>query len=229
MLVPVQTAVNHNIPLIFYAEHGESEYGGKTLHEDSKKMRGFTEVLEHQIGDMPLNWVDDEVEERDLAPYLYPDLGDVDRVGVKAMYFGYFFPWDVYENYELVRSAMDFRVAERGRTDGTFTNFDSLDDTIDDIYYYLQFIKFGFGRSTRDASRQIYRGRMSREEALTWSKNTTTSFPRLSSRKTSTISAQTSPSSRESWTSTAILKFGLSRAINGSSGFLLNNWIEERH
>ena len=175
--VPVQAAVNYNIPLIFYAEHGESEYGGKTLHNDSKKMRDFTEVLEHQIGDMPLNWVDDMVEERDLAPYLYPDLGDVDRVGVKAMYFGYFFPWDVYENYELVQSAMDFRVAKRGRTDGTFTNFDSLDDTIDDIYYYLQFIKFGFGRSTRDASRQIYRGRMSREEALDMIRKYDDEFP----------------------------------------------------
>ena len=33
---------------------------------------------------------------------------------------------------------------------GTFTNFDSLDDKIDDVYYYMQFIKFGFGRTTRD-------------------------------------------------------------------------------
>ena len=30
-----------------------------------------------------------------------------------------------------------------GRTKGTFTNFDSLDDKIDCLYYYMQYIKFG--------------------------------------------------------------------------------------
>ncbi len=175
--VPVQIAVQHDIPLIFYAEHGESEYGGKTLSEEHLKVRDFTEVLEHQIGDMPLNWADDQVDERDLAPYLYPDLGDVERVGVKAIYFGYFFPWDVYDNYDLIRSKMDFRTAARGRTDGTFTDFDSLDDTIDDVYYYLQFVKFGFGRATRDASRQIYRGRLTREEGLELARQYDAEFP----------------------------------------------------
>ena len=31
----------------------------------------------------------------------------------------------------------------------------SLDDKIDNLYYYMQFIKFGFGRAVRDASRLI--------------------------------------------------------------------------
>jgi hypothetical protein len=30
----------------------------------------------------------------------------------------------------------------------------------------MQFVKFGFGRASRDASRLIYRGRMTRAEAL---------------------------------------------------------------
>ncbi|HAA04048.1 MAG TPA: hypothetical protein DCE18_11805, partial [Syntrophobacteraceae bacterium] len=59
--LPVQVAVNYRIPLIFYAEHGETEYGGKVIHKDSAKVRDFTEVIEHQIGDDPLNWVDEEI------------------------------------------------------------------------------------------------------------------------------------------------------------------------
>ena len=31
-------AVKYNIKLIFYAEHGESEYGGKVINEQSKKL-----------------------------------------------------------------------------------------------------------------------------------------------------------------------------------------------
>jgi N-acetyl sugar amidotransferase len=174
---PVQIAVRFGIPLIFYAEHGESEYGGRVLSEEHLKVRDFTEVLEHQIGDHPENWIDEVVEEHDLAPYIYPDLGDVERVGAKAVYFTWFFPWDVMENYDYIQSKIDFRTADAGRTDGTFTNFDSLDDKIDNLYYYMQLIKFGFGRASRDASRQIYRGRMTREEALDLVRKYDTEFP----------------------------------------------------
>ena len=164
--VPVQVAVNYRIPLIFYAEHGESEYGGRVLSEEHKKLRDLAEVLEHQIGDHPLNWVDDQVGENDLAPYAYPEPDAVERVGVKALYFAYFFKWSMFENYQYIKDKMDFRTAPKGRTDGTFTDFDSLDDKIDNLYYYMQFIKFGFGRATRDASRMIQNGHLGRAEGL---------------------------------------------------------------
>ncbi|HEX5425743.1 MAG TPA: N-acetyl sugar amidotransferase [Candidatus Acidoferrales bacterium] len=164
--VPVQVAVSYNIPLVFYAEHGESEYGGRVLSEEHRKIRDLTEVLEHQIGDDPHNWVDQEVSEKDLLPYLYPAPEKAAAIGLKALYFAYFFRWSMFENYNYVREKIEFHVAPHGRTDGTFTNFDSLDDKIDDIYYYLQFIKFGFGRANRDACRMINNDHMSRAEGL---------------------------------------------------------------
>jgi N-acetyl sugar amidotransferase len=176
--VPIQVAVNYNIPLVFYAEHGESEYGGRVLKEDSNKVRDFTEVLEHQIGDDPRNWTDEAVGPRDLAPYLYPDLKRVRDVGVKAMYFAWFFRWSMFENYHYLRDKIDFKVHHEGRTIGTFTSFDSLDDKIDDLYYYLQFIKFGFGRCVRDASRLIQNGHMTREEGLNLARKYDGEFPR---------------------------------------------------
>ena len=162
----LQTAVKYDIPLIFFAEHGESEYGGRVLSEAHKRERDIAEFLEHLVGDDPINWVDEVVEEKDLAQYIYPDASEIKRVGVKALYFGYFFKWDVYANYKYVRDRIDFRFAPNGRTDGTFTNYDSLDDKIDNIYYYMQLVKFGFGRAVRDASRLIQLGYMSREKAL---------------------------------------------------------------
>jgi N-acetyl sugar amidotransferase len=164
--IPVQVAVNYRIPLIFYAEHGESEYGGRVLNEESRKLRDFTEVIEHQIGDDPNNWIDDVVNDYDLAPYVYPDLGKVEDVGVKALYFAYFHRWSMYENYQYIKEKIDFRTAPNGRTDGTFTNFDSLDDKIDNVYYYMQYIKFGFGRAVRDACRMIQNGHITRKQGL---------------------------------------------------------------
>jgi hypothetical protein len=175
--IPVQIAVNFGIPLIFYAEHGESEYGGRVLSEEHRKIRDFTEVIENQVGDDARNWVDEEIRERDLSPYVYPDAAEVDRVGVKALYFAYFFRWSMYENYQYMRDKLDFRCDPKGRTDGTFTDFDSLDDKIDNLYYYMQWIKFGFGRATRDACRMIQNAQMSRDEGLALAARYDAEFP----------------------------------------------------
>ncbi len=165
-VAPVQVAVQYNIPLVFYAEHGETEYGGRVLSEESQKQRDFTEVIEHQIGDDPRNWVGDGITEADLNPYVYPDAADVERVGVKALYFAYFNRWSMFRNFEFIKEKIDFKLHPNGRTPGTLTNFDSLDDKFDDLYYYMQYIKFGFGRCIRDASRMIQNGHLSRAEGL---------------------------------------------------------------
>ena len=175
--IPVQVAVKYGIPLIFYAEHGESEYGGRVLSEESKKLRDISEVLEHQIGDDPCNWTDDQIGERDLAPYIYPSAEEVERVGVRAMYFAYFFRWSMLDNYRYIKNVMPFATTPKGRTDGTFTDFDSLDDKIDNLYYYLQFIKFGFGRATRDACRMIQNDQMTRAEGLDLARKYDDEFP----------------------------------------------------
>ena len=163
---PVRAAVQYGIPLIFYAEHGESEYGGRVLSAEHQRTRDFTEVIEHQIGDDPENWADENINAEDLAPYIYPPLEDIQQVGAHALYFAYFFRWSMYENYEYIRNKFHFLTNENGRTDGTFTDFDSLDDKIDNLYYYMQFVKFGFGRATRDACRMIQNGQMTRQEGL---------------------------------------------------------------
>jgi N-acetyl sugar amidotransferase len=164
--IPVQTAAKLGIPLVFYAEHGESEYGGRVLSEEHRKIRDVTEVIEHQIGDDPRNWVDDVVSERDLNPYVYPEALELEAVGVKAVYFAYFFRWSMLENFRFLHEKIPFATHPEGRTPGTFTDFDSLDDKSDNLYYYMQFVKFGFGRAVRDACRMIQNDQLTRAEAL---------------------------------------------------------------
>jgi N-acetyl sugar amidotransferase len=175
--VPLQVAAHYRIPLVIYAEHGESEYGGRVLSEESKKFRNLTEVIEHQIGDDPRNWVDDVISESELNPYLYPDPQQLEAVGVRAFYFAYFFRWSMFENYQYLRAKIRFATHPAGRTSGTFTDFDSLDDKSDDLYYYMQYIKFGFGRAVRDASRLIQNGQMTRDEGLALAKKHDGEFP----------------------------------------------------
>jgi hypothetical protein len=101
----------------------------------------------------------------------------VAQVGVTAFYFSYFFKWSMLENYNFIKSKYEFRTCPKGRTDGTFTNFDSLDDKMDNLYYYMQFIKFGFGRAVRDACRMIQNDQMSRAKALALARKYDDEFP----------------------------------------------------
>lgn len=172
--VPVKIAIKHRIPYIFYAEHGESEYGGLVLNNKSTMTRNKEEVMEHQIGDYPENWVSDNITINDLDPYIYPEDEDFK---INAYYFSYFFKWDMYENYLFVKNQLpQFKTVDR--TEGTFTNFDSLDDKIDSLYYYMQYIKFGFGRSIRDASRMIQNGHLKREKGLEYVLKYDDEFPK---------------------------------------------------
>lgn len=173
----IRMAVNFKIPLVIYSEHGETEYGGNQVNEDSGKILHYNEVIENLIGDDPRNWISDEISEKNLNPYIYPELDEVERIGVKAVFLGYFLKWDQWANYEYVKKYIDFKEAPFGRTEGTFTNHDSLDDKMDDLYYYMQYVKFGFGRCIRDASRFIQNGHLTREEGLELCKKYDGEFP----------------------------------------------------
>ena len=174
--LPLKVAIEKNINLIFYAEHGESEYGGKIIKKDSDKIRDMEEVLEHQIGDDPSNWADDKVNLNDIEPYKYPLEKLLKIKDLKAYYFSYFFKWDVYENYKYVKEKFGFKENPK-RISGTFQNFDSMDDMVDPLYYYMQYIKFGFGRSLRDASRMLQNNHLSKEEALDYVRQYDGEFP----------------------------------------------------
>ena len=174
-------ALNLKIPYIFYAEHGESTYGGRVLKDDSIKLRDYEEVIENQIGDYPENWENgSDITSIDLIPYVMPPNEKLVKNSIKAFYFGYFDDWNVVNNFKHVSSKIDFKTHPEGRTCGTNTDFDSLDDYMDDIYYYFQYIKFGFGRSIRDLSRQIQFGEITRDKAIEIAERYDGEFPHAS-------------------------------------------------
>lgn len=193
--VPLITAKKFGIPLVVYAEHGESFYGGHVLSEEHRRRRDLAEVLENQVGDDARNWATDGLTERDLYPYIYPD----DVSGIEAVYWSWYHKWDIYENAKLAKEKMGFEQARNywsferlaagfakewwrsenpgpsdiissekwwGKSDGSFEGFDSIDDKIDDLDYYMMHIKFGFGRASRMASRLIQCGHLTREQGL---------------------------------------------------------------
>lgn len=171
---PVRTAVQLGIPLIVYAEHGESEYGGLVLSEEHRRVRDLAEVLENQVGDDARNWATDGLTEADVWPYTYPeDVGDT-----QAVYFSWYFPWSIHENALYVKNELGFEWVEP-RSDASFEGWDSIDDCIDGLDFHLMFVKFGFGRATRMASRLIQKGVITREQGLEFVRKHDHEFPEM--------------------------------------------------
>ena len=70
---PLRVSIEKKIPLIFYAEHGDSQYGGNPINKESSKFKDLDEIYENLIGDDPRNWIDEIINENDIFPYTVPD------------------------------------------------------------------------------------------------------------------------------------------------------------
>jgi len=174
---PIRIAVQYNIPLLFYGEDGEVEYGGST--ETANRPDYDLEWLEKCgfSGQDILKWVDDEISVADLQPYMLPPEEEMRRVGLILLHFSYFENWQPYQHYELAKEKCGFTPLE-GRSEGTFTNFASLDDKHDGIHYYMMYPKFGICRATSDAAHEIREHRITREQGVELVKKYDGEFPK---------------------------------------------------
>lgn len=161
--MPLRVAGAFGIPLIFYGEDGEVEYGGDPENKNraiytAEYMRrvylegGYSQVLEKS-----------GLGSEDLTPFTFPEEDELQRVSIT--HWSYFENWDPYRNYLVAKEKCGLVDAE-DTNDGTFTNFAQNDQEIYALHTYLMYLKFGFGRANQDACIEIRRGALSREQGL---------------------------------------------------------------
>jgi len=79
-------------------------------------------------------------------------------------------PQDLYHHDEEMLSPIPEGSAEGSRgyspTEGTFTNYENLDNKIQGIHDYFKWLKFGYGRATDSGSTQIRLKQISREDGM---------------------------------------------------------------
>ncbi len=164
---PFQVAVNYNIPLIIWGEHGFAELTGMFTLEDMVEFTKWTRQEHDMRGFEPDDLINKEsgITAQDVTPYRYPKDEEIERVGVRGIYLSNFINWDAKEQAELVIEKYRFGIYS-GNRDRTFVQYTKTDDHANDVHDYLKYLKFGYGRATDDASTEVRHGRMSREEAV---------------------------------------------------------------
>ena len=177
--VPLQCAVRFNIPFVMYGENGDLEYGGSIQDYNRPTLKISTTTIEDKFSGLPKeNWLPEGVKIEDLNLYLPPTKKELDKVDVEEYYFSYYEYWKPEEHYEVAKKHCDYK-PNKVRTEGTYTDFASLDDKLDGFHYYLMFIKQGIGRTTSDTAHQVRQEIITRDEGVEFVQKYDGEFPSL--------------------------------------------------
>jgi N-acetyl sugar amidotransferase len=166
--IPVMFAVKFNIPLIVWGENSQQEYGGPNL--DSVKSRHLNRRWLEEFGGLLGNRIQDMIgvdgiTEKELTPYFYPSDEEIERVGVTGIFLGHYFFWDARKQLEIVKQH-GFKSKPDGPVEGTYNDYENIDEKMHGLHDYLKYVKYGFGRATDHAGIDIRNNRITREKGL---------------------------------------------------------------
>jgi N-acetyl sugar amidotransferase len=173
----IRTAINFNIPLLFYGEDGEVEYGGSTETKDNSLLTiDYQKKVWFEGGyDLVMNKMEN-IDPSNLYFWQFPNNKEIGDKELHTATWSYFEPWDSYRNYIVAKEHCGLKEKEDSGS-GTFTNFSQNDQALYSLHTYLMYLKFGFGRATQDAGIEIRRGSMTRDQALNLVKLYDNSYP----------------------------------------------------
>lgn len=188
---PIHMAVKYRIPLVFYGENQMAEYGGvvesKYKSHDNftdwdkviyKGQRGIDTLIEKglEYGRFTKKEIEDNIAT--LSLYKLPPNEELRKLGLGSHWFSYYKKWIPQDNYYYAQKNCGFEPNPDGRSEGTYSKYASLDDKTDGFHFYMQFIKFGFGRCTSEAAMEIRSGHITREEGVALVRKYDGEFPK---------------------------------------------------
>ena len=162
----LRIAVQFDIPLVFYSEDGEMEYGGDMNKAKEQGVYGVKYItgayLEYGYEKILKK---SGLNEKQLYWFKMPSEKELQKLNLEVTHYGFYEDWDPYRNYEISKKFCGLKENET-LNEGSYTNFAQTDQKIYLLHVYLMYLKFGFGRATQDAGIDVRRGAMSREQAV---------------------------------------------------------------
>lgn len=165
---PIQMAVKFRVPLMVW---GEIPFDISGMYEPDDFVE-FNVRARHEHALRGYEWhdmLDDETEkltEKDLMWAKYPSDAEILSVGVRGLFIGNFFKWDPNKHCKLVQEKYGWKPRQEP-FERTYRNFSNLDDRYENgIHDLMKFVKFGYGRASDHASKDIRTGYMTREQGI---------------------------------------------------------------
>ncbi len=166
--VPIQMAVKFNVPFVIW---GEVAWDISGMYDPDDYVE-FSARVRHEHCLRGYEWYDlindpkDMVHEKDMIWAKYPSDDEILKAGVRGLYIGNFFPWDPASHTKMMMDLYQWKQSEKP-FERTYRMTSNLDDRYENgIHDLLKFIKFGYGRCSDHASKDIRLKFFSREEGL---------------------------------------------------------------
>jgi N-acetyl sugar amidotransferase len=169
---PIRVAVEKNIPLMIWGEHGRTDVGGMFSHNDFIEFT-YRERLEHACRGFEWNDIiklgkkhGENLTEKQMYAWIYPSDEEIERVGVRGIFLSNYIKWEANDHTKLVKEKYGFLESEE-EFERTYRKMSNLDDMHENgIHDYLKFIKFGYGRTSDHGSKDIRAKLISRKNAV---------------------------------------------------------------
>ena len=163
--IPLSLAVRFGIPLVVWGENSAFEYGavddaltGFTLDAEWLKSYGVMH------GTTAEDWLSQGFSRKELSAYFGPDASALQALGLRAVFLGYYFPWDPQTSLS-VAAAHGFKF-DAGAARTGYYDYADIDDDFISLHHWMKWYKFGFTRLFDNLSLEIRNGRMTRARAL---------------------------------------------------------------
>ncbi len=167
---PVQVATKLKIPLIIWGVNGWLDQVGMFSHYDevemTKKVRkehGLRSIdAETFLGE------DSNLSAKDLQAYTYPSDVQLEKSRVRGIYLGNYVRWDAQKQTEDMITKYGYETHKEERTFNYYeTIFCHNNSTVHD---YIKYLKYGYGKATDHATRDIRLKRITREQGIDYVK-----------------------------------------------------------
>jgi len=175
---PIQMAVRYKIPLILWGEHGFMDLGGMYSYSDfveftakwrkEHALRGYDwyDFTDEGLDKLGKKQFAEGLTAQDLSWAVYPTDDEIDDIGIRGIYLSNYQKWDANVHARQMIEEYGWKEANEP-FERTYRKMSNLDDMHENgIHDYLKFIKFGYGRATDHACKDIRAGRMSREKGI---------------------------------------------------------------
>lgn len=163
---PVQMAVRFKIPLIVWGAHQGLDQVGMFSHTDevemTRKYRKEHDLMGIEAEDLARQRP--ELDSPDIEPFLYPHDKELAAVGVRGIYLGNFIRWDSKVQHEAMIRLYGYEAMRQQRTFDTYNDVDCWHYS--GLHDYIKDLKWGYGKATDHACREIRLKRMTREEGI---------------------------------------------------------------
>ena len=165
-IMPVKSALQFEVPLFIYGEVSW-DISGMFSIENYAEFNKRT-VLEHDMrGFLANDFIGKEgLKKKDVSWYSLPEDKLYYDNNLKGIYLGNFVKCDPYKQTDLMEKVYKWKESVEP-FERTYRKISNLDDMHENgAHDYLKYIKFGYGRCSDHASKDIRMGYMSRDNAI---------------------------------------------------------------